>query len=60
MSLYTISGETVLTIPEVNNTITWNAHNKYGWVCSSGVYFYVIRNGTTVLLTGKLLVITGK
>jgi hypothetical protein len=61
MSIYTASGEPVmLDLQSVSGTITWDGRNKNGAKVSSGLYVYLIRDGKTVLLHGKLLVIAGK
>lgn len=60
LDLYTVSGEKVISVPEIGGNIQWDGRNKGHWMTATGLYYYVIKNGSQVLLTGKLLVITGK
>jgi hypothetical protein len=73
MSIYTISGELVVNYCSQNcppnnsifydnatGTIDWRGRNSMNFLVSTGVYIYVIQNGGKTLLTGKLLVVTGK
>jgi sugar lactone lactonase YvrE len=71
MSIYTITGELVVSYCQncrstnifydsATGTINWSGRNSQNFLVSTGVYFYVIQNGGKTLLTGKLLVITGK
>jgi hypothetical protein len=67
MTIYTISGEQVISSsqnsPDLvfqNGYMIWNGRNGHSLYVSTGVYYYVILNGTKMLLTGKLLVVTGK
>jgi hypothetical protein len=57
--IYTVSGELVLDplTPDNTGLITWNGRNKNGVVVSTGTYYYVIRNGSSTLLAGKILVL---
>jgi hypothetical protein len=57
MSFYTVSGELVRTLSETNGIILWDGRNNNGVEVSTGTYYYVIQSGTTVLLTGKILVL---
>ncbi len=56
MLFYTLSGELVADIPEVNNLVEWDGRNKSGKRVSTGVYFYVIQQGGKVHGKGKILV----
>jgi hypothetical protein len=58
LSLYTLSGElTVGPLGEVvPGRIEWNGRNKQGAPVSPGIYYFVIENGGTKLLVGKILV----
>ncbi len=56
MEIYTVSGELVNTEREVNGLIEWDGRNDFGNKVSSGIYYYAIKKGDRVLLTGKLLV----
>jgi len=74
MSIYTITGELVTSYGGQNSSspktsifydsatgsIDWYGRNSLNYLVSTGVYFYVIQNAGQTLLTGKLLVITGK
>ncbi len=60
MSLYTLSGETVVNPALTANTsgyITWNGTNSNGAPVAAGIYYYIIKNGNTTLLSGKILVL---
>ncbi len=56
LEIYTVSGELVNTEREVNGLIEWDGRNDFGNKVSSGIYYYAIKKGDRVLLTGKLLV----
>jgi flagellar hook assembly protein FlgD len=59
MRIYTVSGELVIKLqPDGTGLITWGGRNSNGSKVSSGVYYYLIKSGSTTLLSGKLLVIT--
>lgn len=67
MTIYTISGEQVISSSQNSPDLVfqggymiWNGRNAHSLYVSTGVYYYVILNGTKMLLTGKLLVVTGK
>jgi hypothetical protein len=57
MDLYTVSGESVIHLHEVDGMILWDGRNKYGVKVSGGIYYYIIKNGGSTLLSGKLLII---
>lgn len=57
MSFYTVSGELVRSLSESNGVILWDGRNNNGMEVSTGTYYYVIQSGTTVILTGKILVL---
>lgn len=60
MSIYTISGELVIKLgedPDYPGYIDWNGKNNKGLPASSGIYFYVIQNNNSTLLSGKVLVL---
>jgi hypothetical protein len=61
MSYYTLSGEVVASnLAETSpGYIDWNVKNAKGKAISSGIYYYVIRSGSTVLLKGKILIMNG-
>ncbi len=65
--IYTVSGELVQTL-NMNNTISpcdngdvwgtnycWNGRNKMGFPVASGIYLYVVQQGTQVVMRGKFL-----
>jgi len=61
MSYYTLSGEVVVSnLAETSpGYIDWDATNSKGQMVSSGIYYYVIQNGSTILLKGKILILNG-
>jgi hypothetical protein len=61
LGIYTLSGEQVLTplSPDSQGWIKWKGINQNGVPVSSGIYYYVIKDGSTVLLKGKLLILNG-
>ncbi len=61
MSYYSISGELVIALSETSpGEIDWNGKNSKGCKASTGTYYYVIQNGNTTLLTGKILLLNSK
>lgn len=55
--IYDISGELVNVINQSGDPTEWQgAKNQNGVPVSSGVYFYVIKNGNIVLQRGKFLI----
>ncbi len=56
VSFYTVSGELVRILHENGGITQWDGRNLFGARTSSGVYYYVIQQGTQVLGMGKFLV----
>lgn len=60
MSIYTVSGESVVNpplLPDTTGTIYWDGRNSNGSPVSAGIYYYVIKNGNSTLLSGKILLV---
>jgi len=57
MDFYTVSGELSRHLESVNGFVDWDGTNMNFMPVSTGIYIYVIKSGTTVLLSGKLLVV---
>jgi hypothetical protein len=60
MSIYTISGEIVVNPPlqpDGTGLITWNGKNSNGVPVSSGIYYYLIKEGSKTLASGKILLL---
>jgi len=58
VTFFTLSGEVVRKIQEVNGMVLWDGRNEYGVLVSTGIYFYVIQQGEKVIQSGKLVVKT--
>jgi hypothetical protein len=56
LTFYTVSGEPITTLPEINGLIEWDGRNKSGRRVASGIYYYVLQNGGKMLYRGKLLI----
>jgi hypothetical protein len=56
LTIYTVSGELVFNAEETGFRIEWDGRTRGGKMVSSGVYYYVIRRGTVVLLKGALII----
>jgi hypothetical protein len=61
-AIYTLSGEQVITplSPDIQGWIKWKGLNKNNVPVSSGIYYYVVSNGSNILLKGKLLILEEK
>ena len=58
MTIYTISGELVNTLaPLPTGYIYWYGTNSSGAPVAAGIYYYVIQDGNSKLLTGKVLLL---
>ncbi len=60
MKIYSISGELVITLgedPAYPGYIDWDAKNNKGVPVSAGIYYYVIQNNNSTLLSGKVLIL---
>jgi hypothetical protein len=65
--IYTVSGELVQTInlgttasPCTNGdawgtSYCWNGRNSFGYPVATGIYLYVVKQGTQVVMRGKFL-----
>jgi hypothetical protein len=65
--IYTVSGELVQTLnlgttttPCTNgdvwgNNYCWNGRNKMGFPVATGIYLYVVEQGTQIMQRGKFL-----
>jgi sugar lactone lactonase YvrE len=58
VSFFTLSGERVNQIQEVNGMVQWDGRNSSGILVSTGIYFYAIQQGEKAVQTGKFLVKT--
>ncbi len=56
VSFYTLSGELLAQVNEVDGVVKWAGTNRQGSPVSSGIYFYVIQNGNNLLGQGKFLI----
>ena len=58
LCIYTVSGELVASkLVNDNNWIYWDGRNRFGVPVSAGIYFYIIKTGSAVLMQGTLLVL---
>ncbi len=60
VSFFTLSGELVRTVQEVNGLALWDGQNRNGILVSAGVYFYVIQQGEKPVRSGKLIVMNSR
>ena len=56
VSIYTLSGEFVAQANPIGGLALWKGVNQKGVPVSTGIYYYVIRQGSQLLLRGKLIV----
>ena len=56
VSIYTVSGELVRELPEMDGAVYWDARRKDGGLVSMGSYVYVIRVGKETIKRGKVVV----
>lgn len=59
VSIYTVSGELVQQVQELEGLAQWDGKNRFGSFVSNGIYFYIVQSGDKVLQTGKFLVTLG-
>ncbi len=57
IQIYTISGELVISLTGQTPNVYWNGRNSYGGLVSPGVYYYVIKLNSNILLTGIIFII---
>ena len=56
--IYDVSGELVNKIASLGDPTEWiGGKNLNGITVSTGIYYYVVQNGQTVLRRGKFLII---
>ncbi len=56
VSIFTLSGERVVDIPENGGMAQWDGRNQSQVIVSTGIYFYVVHSAGQVFLRGKFLV----
>lgn len=60
-TIFSVSGELVWNLTSITGgEMDWNGWNNKGSQASPGIYYYVLKNGNTTLLSGKLLLLTNK
>lgn len=57
VEIYTVSGELVFKGSEAGGRVEWNGLNEGGRPVASGTYYFVVRDGDTVVLKDKFLVL---
>ena len=57
VEIYTLSGELVCRVTPVAQLAQWDGRNLNGVLVSSGIYYYVVRQGSSALAEGKFLVL---
>ena len=57
IQIYTISGEMVISLTAQTPIVYWKGRNSFGSLISPGVYYYVIKLNSNILLTGTIFVI---
>jgi hypothetical protein len=60
VSIYTISGELVISKQVTGGLFQWNGRNSGNVVVASGIYFYAIQSDNSAVNSGKFLMINGK
>ncbi len=55
--IYTVSGEWVQTVAEIQGTATWDGRNRFGTQAAMGIYFFTVQKGNQVLQRGKFLLV---
>jgi hypothetical protein len=59
VSIYTVSGETVIRLTPVNGWIEWNGKAGNGENVAPGIYYYIAKKGEEVIEKGVLLIRRG-
>jgi flagellar hook assembly protein FlgD len=59
VSIYTVSGETVIRMTPVNGWFEWNGKTGNGENVAPGIYYYVAKKGDEVIEKGVLLIRRG-
>jgi hypothetical protein len=61
MNIYSVAGELVWNTTSLSGGyIYWDGRNNNHVPVSAGTYYYVVQNGGSILLTGKVLLLTNK
>jgi flagellar hook assembly protein FlgD len=59
LELVTVSGEKVVTLAPIHNRVEWNGKTQKGRTATSGIYYYILTQGTDVLEKGMLVLTNG-
>lgn len=59
IQIYTISGEIVTSLDAPDMTVYWDGKNRYGYMSSPGVYYWLIKTPSNRIYKGKLFIVNG-
>lgn len=55
--IYTVSGELVMSFNATDMTVYWDGKNRFGYMSSPGVYYWLIKTPSNKIYKGKLFIV---
>jgi len=55
--IYTVSGELVMSLDATDMTVYWDGKNRFGYMSSPGIYYWLIKTPSNKIYKGKLFIV---